>query len=141
MLPHPETHPEFYESVAPKRLIAWIIDLALIVIIGAILTPLTAFTALFFFPLFVAIVGFVYRVITLASGSATLGMRMMAIELRQSDGQKLEMFGALLHTAGLYISFALPFIQLVSCILMATHSSGKGVTDLILGTTMINRRY
>jgi uncharacterized RDD family membrane protein YckC len=141
MLPHPDTHPEFYDSVAPKRLIAWIIDLALIVVIGAILTPLTAFTALFFFPLFVAIVGFVYRVVTLASGSATLGMRMMAIELRQNDGSKLEFISAFLHTVGLYISFAIPIIQIVSCVLMETQKSGKGVTDLVLGTAMINKRF
>jgi uncharacterized RDD family membrane protein YckC len=141
MLPHPDTHPEFYDSVAPKRLIAWIIDLALIVVIGAILTPLTAFTALFFFPLFVAIVGFVYRVVTLASGSATLGMRMMAIELRQNDGSKLEFISAFLHTLGLYISFAIPIIQIVSCVLMGTQKSGKGVTDLVLGTAMINKRF
>jgi uncharacterized RDD family membrane protein YckC len=141
MLPHPDTHPEFYDSVAPKRLIAWIIDIALIVVIGAILTPLTAFTALFFFPLFVAIVGFVYRVVTLASGSATLGMRMMAIELRQNDGSKLEFISAFLHTVGLYISFAIPIIQIVSCVLMGTQKSGKGVTDLVLGTAMINKRF
>jgi uncharacterized RDD family membrane protein YckC len=141
MLPHPDTHPEFYDSVAPKRLIAWIIDLALIVVIGAILTPLTAFTALFFFPLFVAIVGFVYRVVTLASGSATLGMRMMAIELRQNDGSKLEFISAFLHTLGLYISFSIPIIQIVSCVLMGTQKSGKGVTDLVLGTAMINKRF
>jgi uncharacterized RDD family membrane protein YckC len=141
MLPHPDTNPEFYDSVAPKRLIAWIIDLALIVVIGAILTPLTAFTALFFFPLFVAIVGFVYRVVTLASGSATLGMRMMAIELRQNDGSKLEFISAFLHTLGLYISFSIPIIQIVSCVLMGTQKSGKGVTDLVLGTAMINKRF
>jgi uncharacterized RDD family membrane protein YckC len=141
MLPHPDTHPEFYDSVVPKRLIAWIIDLALIVVIGAILTPLTAFTALFFFPLFVAIVGFVYRVVTLASGSATLGMRMMAIELRQNDGSKLEFISAFLHTLGLYLSFAIAIIQIVSCVLMGTQKSGKGVTDLVLGTAMINKRF
>lgn len=140
MLPNPETHPEFYSSVPAKRLFAWIIDLALIIVLGAILTPLTAFTAVFFFPLFIAIVGFVYRVMTLASGSATWGMRMMAIELRQRDGTRLELTGAVLHTLGLYISFAIPLIQLASVILMATQKSGKGVTDLVLDTVMINTR-
>ena len=141
MLPAPETHPEFYESVASKRLIAWIIDLAVIIIVGAILTPLTAFTALFFFPAFVMIVGFVYRVMTLASGSATWGMRLMAIELRQGDGSKLELTSAFLHTLGLYISFTFPLIQLASCVMMATQRSGKGVTDMILGTVMLNKRH
>ena len=141
MLPAPETHPEFYERVASKRLIAWIIDLAVIIIVGAILTPLTAFTALFFFPAFVMIVGFVYRVMTLASGSATWGMRLMAIELRQGDGSKLELTSAFLHTLGLYISFTFPLIQLASCVMMATQRSGKGVTDMILGTVMLNKRH
>lgn len=139
MLPSPHTHPEFYASVAPKRFFAWVLDMVIVMIIGAILTPLTGFTAFFFFPFFVAVVGFMYRVITISNGSATWGMRIMSIELRQADGSKLEFFSALLHTIGLYISFALPIVQFISILLMATQPTGKGVTDLILGTVMINK--
>lgn len=139
MLPSAQTHPEFYAGVAPKRLFAWVIDMVIIMIIGAILTPFTAFSAVFFFPLFVAIVGFMYRVITLSNGSATWGMRVMSIELRQADGSKLEFISAVLHTTGLYVSFALPIVQLISMLMMASQPTGKGVTDLILGTVMINK--
>jgi len=92
-----------------------------------------------FFPYFVAVVGFMYRVITLSNGSATWGMRMMSIELRQADGSKLEFISALLHTVGLYISFALPIVQFISILMMASQPTGKGVSDLILGTVMINK--
>ena len=139
MLPAAQTHPEFYAGVAPKRFFAWVLDMLIIMIIGAISTPLTGFTAVLFFPYFVAVVGFMYRVITLSTGSATWGMRMMSIELRQADGSKLEFISALLHTVGLYISFALPIVQFISILMMASQPTGKGVSDLILGTVMINK--
>lgn len=139
MLPSAQTHPEFYSGVAPKRFFAWVLDMVIIMIIGAILTPLTGFTAIFFFPFFVAVVGFMYRVITLSNSSATWGMRIMSIELRQADGSKLEFISSLLHTLGLYISFAFPIIQFISMLMMASQPTGKGVSDLILGTVMINK--
>ena len=41
------------------------------------------------FPLLVAGVGFLYRTGTIATGSATLGMRFCGIELRRGDGTPL----------------------------------------------------
>jgi len=37
MLPAAQTHPEFYAGVAPKRFFAWVLDMLIIMIIGAIL--------------------------------------------------------------------------------------------------------
>ena len=55
------------------------------IVISLLIVPFTAFVALFFFFALMAVVSFVYRVITLATGSATWGMRLMAIELRDAQ--------------------------------------------------------
>mgnify|MGYP000170972395 CR=1 FL=1 len=90
-LPDPHYQPEFYADVPLKRLIAWVIDTVLIILLVVVIVPFTAFTGLFFLPLLGFVVNFGYRVICLANGSATLGMRLTAIEFRTGDGAKFEM--------------------------------------------------
>ena len=138
-LPDPQTQPECYEDVAMKRLIAFVLDTVLIALITVLVVPFTAFTGLFFFPLLMAAVGFVYRVITIANGSATLGMRLMAIEFRNASGARFDLGQAFLHTVGLNLSFAIMPLQLVSVVLMATTERGQGLTDHVMGSVAINR--
>ncbi len=139
-LPDPDRQPQFYESVPAKRLIAWIIDTVLIVVACVLIVPFTAFTGLFFFPLLIAVVGFVYRVATLSSGSATWGMRFAGIEFRTAQGARFDATMAILHTAGYTISFAIMPLQVISVILMATGPRGQGLSDMVLGTVALNRR-
>ena len=138
-LPDPQTQPEFYEDVAMKRLIAFVLDTVLIALITVLVVPFTAFTGLFFFPFLMAAVGFVYRVISIANGSATLGMRLMAIEFRNASGARFDLGQAFLHTVGLNLSFAIMPLQLVSVVLMATTERGQGLTDHVMGSVAINR--
>jgi len=144
-IPDPARQPDFYASVPAKRLFAWFIDLGFTAAIAAVLTvPALLFGVvlilpLLFIPLIWAATGFVYRWFTLASGSATWGMRLMSIQLRDKDGQRIDSSTALLHTAGTYISFAVAPLQLISVVSMALTERGQGLTDMILGTTMLNR--
>lgn len=139
-LADPVTQPQFYKDVASKRLIAWVIDTVLIVLIAAIIVPFTAFVAMFFFVGLVAVVSFLYRTITLATGSATLGMRLMAIEIRDASGARLDLSGAFLHTLGYMISWAVTPLQLISIVLMATSNRGQSLTDMVMGSAALNRR-
>jgi len=139
-LPDPERQPEFYADVASKRLVAFIVDTILIIVISLLIVPFTAFTGLFFFPVLMAVVGFAYRVVTIARGSATWGMRLMAIEFRASDGQRFDLGLAFAHTLGLTISFGLPILQVISIVLMLTGPRGQGLSDLVLGSVAVNRR-
>lgn len=139
-LPDPDRQPQFYEGVAGKRLLAWLIDTVLVAALCALVIPFTFFTGLFFLPFLFAAINFVYRVATLSGGSATLGMRFAAIEFRTQDGERFDAGTALLHTGGYYLSFALPLIQVVSVVMMITQSRGQGLTDLALGTVALNRR-
>lgn len=138
-LPNPETQPAFYQDVTTKRLLAWLIDTFVIALICVMILPFTAFTGIFFFPFLMLVVGFAYRVITITNGSATLGMRLLAIEFRKSDGQRFDLSSAFLHTLGLTISFAFPILQVISVVLMLTSARGQGLTDHILGSVAINR--
>ena len=140
MVPDPRTQPQFYEGIPLKRLLAWLVDVLLIAVICLLILPFTAFTAAFFFPLLMLVVGFAYRWATLAQSSATWGMRLMAMELRQTDDRPLSGPVALLHTLGYSVSVALPLLQVISVVLMATTERRQGLTDLLLGTVPLNRR-
>lgn len=139
-LPDPDYQAEFYSAVAPKRLVAWVIDSILIVCLSLVVVLLTAFIGLFIWPLLYLVIGFLYRAVTIANGSATLGMRFVGIELRDLSGRRLEAGQAVLHTAGYSISLAIPVLQIVSVIMMLTTSRGQGLSDALLGTVMLNRR-
>jgi uncharacterized RDD family membrane protein YckC len=138
-LPDPDYQPEFYANVAPKRFFAWVVDSIVIVLLTLLALPFTAFLGVFFFPVMVLVLGFAYRVVTLANGSATWGMRLMAIELRRWDGRRFDLEAAFLHTLGYSISIAVAPLQVVSVVLMLTSSRGQGLTDHMIGSAALNR--
>lgn len=138
-LPDPERQAEFYEGVAFKRGLAWLADTILIALITAIIVPFTAFTALFFLPFLFLFISFTYRVLTLANGSATPGMRLMNITFLTRYGERFDFATAFLHTLGYTLSIGTLLVQIVSVFLMFTSSRGQGLTDHVLGTVAINR--
>ncbi|MBN2905403.1 MAG: RDD family protein [Rhodobacteraceae bacterium] len=138
-LPDPALHGEFYADVAPKRLVAWVVDSVLIVLLALLALPFTAFVAVFFLPVFVVLVGFAYRTVTLARGSATWGMRLVAIEMRNARGERLDLPTAAMHTLIYSVGFAMVLPQLASIVLMLTGPRAQGLGDLVLGTAAINR--
>lgn len=139
-LPDHEYQAEFYESVALKRLVAWGVDSILIVGLSLLAVVLTAFVGLFVWPLLYLVIGFVYRSVTIANGSATLGMRFCGIELRELNGRRLDAGKATWHTALYTLSLSVPILQVISIIMMLTTNKGQGLSDSLLGTVMINRR-
>lgn len=137
--PDPVLNADLYADVPLKRLLAWVFDGILIAILVAFIVPFTAFTALFFLPALWLIVGFAYRVITLAGGSATFGMRLMSIELRNHHGERFGLGEATLHTLGYSLTMSLLIPQILSIILMLTTEKGQSLSDMVLGTVAINR--
>ena len=140
-LPDPTLEADLYQDVPTKRLFAWMIDVVIIGMMVFVLTLFSFFTALFFLPILWTIVSFLYRWSTLAGGSATLGMRFMAIEIRQSDGSPLDAQSALLHTAGYFVSVVTFPLQLISIAMMLGTARKQGLTDAVLGTAAINRSH
>lgn len=139
-IPDPDTQPEFYADVPMKRLLAWVVDTLLIALASVLVLPFTAFAGIFFFPALMLCVGLVYRTATLASGSATWGMRLLAIEFRTLSGAPLSGQTAFLHSLGYTVSTTMFPLQLASIIMMLIRPLGQGLTDTVLGTVALNRR-
>ena len=140
-IPYPKSHPEFYESVTTKRFFAWLIDSAIVLAILIITSPFTFFVSLFLFPFFYAAIDFIYRTATLSMGSATFGMRIMAIKLRDESGNRLDFITSVFHTIGLYVSYAFVLTQLLSIGMMVMRDDRKSLTDIVIGTVMVNRAH
>ncbi|MDA5094583.1 RDD family protein [Aliiroseovarius sp. KMU-50] len=138
-LPDPAYQPEFYDSVALKRLMAWGVDVVLIFALSVLASLMSFGIGFFLFGLVFFAIGFTYRVITISSRSATLGMRLMAIELRNHRGERFDGMTAMFHTLGYYLSMATFILQLISLTMMFTTPRGQGLIDMVLGTTAINR--
>lgn len=142
-LPHPDYDAQFYEGVPLKRLVAWLIDVFAISLLSLVATlalgVLTLGMGFMFFPLITFLMGFLYRWLTIASASATPGMRFMGIELRTGAGDRLDPTTAAMHT-GLFLFLMATMIggiATVISIMVTAHR--QGLPDLILGTTAINR--
>lgn len=139
-LPDPQSQSAFYDSVAIKRGVAWIIDTAVVALLVLLALIFTAFLGAFIFFALWFTVSFAYRVITLSSRSATIGMRMMAIEFRDWRGQRLDLTQAFLHTLGYTVSVSIMPIQLISIVCMFATERGQSLSDLALGTVALNKR-
>lgn len=142
-LPDPDHAPQFYDGVPMRRFFAWIMDLAVILLMGVPLALIFGMATLGFgfalFPLIVAGFGFFYRVATITQGSATWGMRFAGIELRRGDGTRFDFTTALLHTAIYTVAFSVVVLQVISCLTILFSRYRQGLNDLVLGTTAINR--
>ncbi|PZR00925.1 MAG: hypothetical protein DI533_01775 [Cereibacter sphaeroides] len=138
-LPDPDYQAEFYADVPLKRALAWVVDAILIAITTIVIIPFTAFVGLFFLPVLYFTISFIYRTISLARKSATPGMRLMAIEFRDRNGQHFDVATAFLHVLGYTLTIGTMLPQLLSMMLMATGPRGQGLTDLVLNTVAINR--
>ncbi len=138
--PDPDIAPEFYADVPVKRLLAWVVDVLIVAVLCVLILPFTAFTGLFFFPGLMLVVGYIYRIATMTGRSATWGMRLMALEFRDSAGRRFDLGTAFLHVTGYTISIAFPLLQLVSIVLMLTTARKQGLTDMIIGSAALNRR-
>lgn len=138
-VPDPEIKPDFYRDVTTKRLLAWFVDTAIIIVLCLIALPFTAFLAVLIFPILYLVIGFVYRALALSTFSATLGMRLFAVEIRTLRGDRLRSSEAILHTLGYTLSVSMVLVQIISIGLMLGSARGQSLTDMVLGTVALNR--
>lgn len=138
-LPDPELDAQFYDGVTAKRLVAWVIDVCIVfgLVLAAIM--LTFGLIAFIFPLMVLALNIGYRAWAIHKWSATLGMRAVGIELRNAAGDKLDTAQAIGHTVIFVFAFATVIGALVNMVMMLVTDRGQGLSDMILGTTAINR--
>ena len=99
----------------------------------------TAFTALAIAPVLGVAVNVAYRYVGLVKWSATPGMALMAVELRDARGERLEPGTVLFHTLIYTAASATVILQVVSVVMMLTSDRRQGLPDVLLGTAMLNR--
>ncbi len=138
-LPDPYSQSDFYADVPVKRFFAWLVDAVLVGILAAVAIVMTGFLGLFILPLVWLTLSFLYRWVTISSGSATWGMRLMAIEFRDFRGQKLDAGTAFMHTLLYSIAMGTFFLQALSVVLILMTPRRQSLGDHILGTVAINR--
>ena len=138
-LPDPDTDSQFYDGVPFKRLLAWFIDFVIIILISMVLVIGTFGIGAMIYPLLLLISNLGYRIFTLSRNSATLGMIVTGIEIRNGRGEKLNQSHAIWHTAIYTIVMVFMFGQIISIIMMLVNKRGQGVHDYFMGTTAINR--
>lgn len=137
-------HPELFDGVLSKRIVAFIIDAILIVALmvpGALMILLLGIVTLglawLLFPALFAIVALGYVGLTLgSSASATIGMRATGIEMRTWTGARVFPLLAVMHALIFWFSVGLltPLVLLVG---LFTERK-QLLHDLLLGVVVAN---
>lgn len=140
----PDSHPELYDSVLSRRIVAFVIDaivVALLMIPAAlvlfILVILTLGLAFILYGALFAIVAIGYIWVTLGGpNSATIGMRIVGIEMRTWNGGRSFPVLAVMHALIFWFSISLltPLVLLVGLFTRRRQL----LQDLLLGTLILN---
>jgi len=138
-LPDPDYDAIYYDGIPAKRLFAWVVDVILITIVTIIVGLVTLTAAFWIWPVTYFVMSFLYRSLTIAGGSATLGMRLMNIELRNAQAARLTPQEAAFHTGAYLVASGFVILQLISIFLIATSARHQSLPDMLLGTAAINR--
>jgi uncharacterized RDD family membrane protein YckC len=150
MKPHaydPAQNPELFEGVLPRRLLAFAIDVAVIVAPVALAFVVIILFGLITFGLGWALLAMLYPGtviwalacygLTLGGpASATIGMRVLEIEMRTWYGAPCYFVLGAVHAVAFYVSMSVltPLVLLV-CFFNARH---RLLHDIVLGTVVIN---
>ncbi|WP_334193362.1 RDD family protein [Pararhodobacter sp.] len=138
-LPDPYDDPAFYDDLIPKRFLAWVVDLAITLVLVVLALALTGFIAIIILPLVWMGVAITYRTLMLDRFGATAGMMLVALEWRRLDGRRADTTLALWHSAIYALSMSFILGQLISVLLMVMTPYKQGLNDKILGTVIVNR--
>jgi uncharacterized RDD family membrane protein YckC len=143
----PATQPELFDGVLARRVVAFLIDLLVIAVplavlaififmFGLVTLGLGWFLFFFYGPISV-IWALVYYGLTLGSAaSATVGMRMVDLEMRTWYGAPCYFVLGAVHAIGywLTVTFLTPFILLVALF----NGRRRLLHDMLVGTIVIN---
>jgi len=143
----PATQPELFEGVLARRVVAFVIDFIVIsipVVLAAmfifafgIVTLGLGFALYWLLPTATVIWAIVYFGVTVGgAASATIGMRMMDLEMRTWYGAPAYFVLGAVHAIAFWftVSFFTPFVLLVAFF----NERGRLLHDILLGTVIIN---
>lgn len=133
------SHPELFDGVMIRRIVAYLIDV--VILSGTVL--FLWFLVVMTLGLLGPIAAFITPVIPLAyhslliggPNSATIGMRMMGVEVRRLDGGRPELFQALLQTLLFYATLTLTGLLLIVALF---NDRRRCLHDWLSGTLTVN---
>ncbi|MDO6963759.1 RDD family protein [Rhizobium alvei] len=141
--PSPETSPYAYDGLLTRRVMAFIIDYMIILllmipaaVIVFVLGIATLGLAFYLFPILFFIVAGLYFGLSLSGPfQASLGMRTMDVRMIRDDGGPIDFATAILHLVTFWIlnSLLTPFILLVGLFT----DRKRLLHDILIGTTTI----
>ncbi|MEL7139500.1 MAG: RDD family protein [Pseudomonadota bacterium] len=144
--PDPVSDSQFYHGVRARRVAAFFVDLLVIVVlligvimIGAVVGVITAGIGFVLLIPAIAVTGLVYRTTMVMERSATLGMMLMGIELRDARGSRLDGSTAFIHALAFTATLYLPPVLIASVGWAAINPRGQTIPDALCQTVMINR--
>lgn len=140
-----QLYPQLYRDILARRTVAFVIDAVLVVLlwipvflVALMLTVITFGFAWVLMPPLFAIVALAYIALTLGGPeSATIGMRVMGIELRTGTGMRMYPLLAIIHAALFWASMTLTPVILVVGLLNDRH---RLLHDFLTGTVMLDAR-
>ena len=138
----PAFHPELYDGVRSRRIMAFLLDavaiLMLMLLASVIIAVLGVFTfglGWFLFPLVWPFVAVIYSIFTLGGHkSATPGMRFSGIEMRTMNGGRMNVGLALVSSVAFWASvyFLTPLILLVALVTRRKRLLHDMATDTVV---------
>jgi uncharacterized RDD family membrane protein YckC len=144
-LPDPSTAPELFDGVLKRRVLAYLLDAAILVAVAATIGLISVILGFFTFgipwvllPILIPLVILGYYAITLGSPMrATVGMSVMDIVLVPARGYPLDGWKILIHPIVFWITVWVAWpISLVVALFMPRRQM---VQDLVTGTLMLRR--
>ncbi len=143
----PAAHPEYFDGVTGRRMMAFIIDVILVtllffaliwlIFVLGIVTLGLAWLAFLLGGALFAVVALGYSAWTMSSpASATVGMRMFELEIRTWYGAPLTALLGAFHTLLFYftVSFLTPFVLLIALF----DGRKRCLHDMLMGTVVVN---
>lgn len=136
--PDPLEHPELFEGVVIRRVLAYLIDAAILLGFIGFMWLLVVFTIGLLTPVaavLTPVIPLAYHTLLIGGrDSATLGMRMMGTEIRALTGERPDLAQAFLMTALFYATMALTGLLLVVALF---NERGRCLHDWLSGTVTI----
>lgn len=147
---NPWSHPELFQGVTLKRIMAYLVDLTLVTVLVAlvwfasgVLVMLSLGLLLPVQALLVAAVPFAYHILTIAGPrSATLGMRLMGLRVRRMEPLPFDGDGrptlvqAMILTVTFYGSVAMTGSLVLLVVLF--NARRRALHDWLAGTVVVN---
>jgi len=133
----PATQPELFEGVLARRVSIPVVLAAMFIFAFGIVTLGLGFALYWLLPSATVIWAIVYFGVTLGGpASATLGMRVMDLEMRTWYGAPAYFVLGAVHAVAFWftVSFFTPFVLLVAFF----NERGRLLHDIMLGTVIIN---